>query len=252
MKLTIPLAAVTAAAILALGLFSATAQARRGAEKLTGNTLTANPAAEEALSQALLGPDGEYAAQAEYEAILQKFGQVQPYASIIKSEECHIAALKRHLEMRGLAAPENPYTGKIQVPATLKEAADAGIAAEQRNVALYDQLLEQIKDQPDLVRVFTHLQRASRECHLPAFQAAAAKDGQLAAGELICGAGGCGAQRRGAGGPPAWAGARGCGGGQGAGCGGCPLGVGAQGGSKAGPGYGKGRGFGRGGCFQGQ
>ncbi len=59
---------------------------------------------------------------------------MEPYASIILSGECHIAALKRHLEMRGLAVPEDPDTGKAQVPATVKE------SAEERNVAMYDQL----------------------------------------------------------------------------------------------------------------
>jgi hypothetical protein len=84
-------------------------------EELYGKRITPNPAAEEALSQALVGPDGAYAAYAEYEAIVQKFGQVQPDIWIIRSEECPIAALKRHLEMRGLAASENPYLSVLSV-----------------------------------------------------------------------------------------------------------------------------------------
>ena len=50
--------------------------------------------AKEALVTALSGPDGEYAARAQYAAILKKFGDVHPYASIIKAEENHIAALE--------------------------------------------------------------------------------------------------------------------------------------------------------------
>jgi hypothetical protein len=217
------LAAINAS--LVLGGLVATAQPQRGAEKLTHQTILPDGAAERALTQALAGPDGEYAAHAEYAAIIQKFGQVQPYASIIRSEECHIAALKRHFEMRGMALPEDPYAGSAQPPATLKEAAQAGVAAEERNVAMYEELLAQAKGQPDLERVFTHLQWASREHHLPAFKAAVANGGQLQPGEFMCGMGG----GQGRGGPPAWAGGRGCGYGQAGCCGACGLAMSSQG-----------------------
>ena len=234
-----------AAAVLTLTLLPAAAQPQRGAARLRNQAPPA-PAVEQALTLALMGPDGEYAVYAEYAAIIQKYGEVQPYASIIKSEECHIAALKRHFVMRSLAVPENPYIGKFEAPATLKAAAEAGVAAEQQNVALYDELLQQVKDQPDLVQVFTHLQWASREHHLPAYEAAVAKDGQLASGEFGCGAGACRGQ--GASRGPGWAGGAGTGAGAGPGfCGGAGQGwAGGQGGGKPGAGFGNGRGFGRG------
>jgi hypothetical protein len=228
---------------LLIGVLVAAAQAQRGAEKLITKGVAPDSASERALNEALAGPDGEYAAHAEYSAIIQKFGEVQPYASIIHSEECHIAALKRHFEMRGLAVPQDPYAGKTQAPATLKEAAEASVAAEERNVAMYDQLLAQAKGRPDLERVFTHLQWASREHHLPAFKAAVAKGGQLEAGEFVCGMGG----GQGRGGPPAWAGGRGCGAGQVGCCGACGLGASSQGAGKGMGGYG--RGYGAGGRF---
>jgi hypothetical protein len=211
-KIVLTLVAINTT-ILITGLV-AVAQPQRGAEKLTPKATVPDPAAEQALTQALAGPDGEYAAHAEYAAILQKFGEVLPYAAIIRAEECHIAALKRHFEMRGLTVPEDTFTGQIQAPATLKEAAEVGAAAEERNVAMYDQLLAQAKGQRDLERVFTCLQWASREHHLPALKAAATKDGQLASGDFTCGMGA--GQRRG--GPPPWAGGRGCGAGQGGCC----------------------------------
>jgi hypothetical protein len=46
---------------------------------------------------------------------------------------------------------------------------------------MYDRLLARAADYPDLVRVLGNLQRASRDHHLPAFQAAAAGDGQCPA-----------------------------------------------------------------------
>jgi len=134
---------------------------------------TVNPAIKEALTEALAGPDGEYAAYAEYSAIIKKFGEVLPYVNIRGAEERHINALKGHFEMYGLPVPENKYLGKITVPASLVEAAKAGVVAEERNVAMYDRLLAKVKDNPDLQRVFTNLQSASRDHHLPAFKAAA-------------------------------------------------------------------------------
>ena len=154
-----------------------------------GVTVSPSATVQETLVQALTGPDGEYAALAEYAAIVQKYGEVQPYAAILQCEARHVMALKRHFELRGLTIPVNAYLGKVQAPASLKEAAEAGVTAEERNVAMYNTLLAQVKDQPDLVQVFTHLQLASREHHLVAFKAAAAKGGQLEAGELGCGMG---------------------------------------------------------------
>jgi rubrerythrin len=223
---------VAAVTVILIGQWTVLAQPRRGAGNLAARTAPASPAAEQALIQALAGPDGEYAARAEYAAIVAKFGDVQPYASIINAEERHIAALSRHLEQRGLAVPQDPYAGKIEAPATLKEAAEAAAVAEAKNVALYEQLLAAAKDQPDLVRVFTHLQWASREHHLPALQAAAAKGGQLEPGESCLGTG----AGQGRGGPPAWAGRRGQGFGQGACRGACGAGPESNGG-------GGGRGF---------
>ncbi len=206
MKLPLPM--MLAAASLALSLPNAWAQAQRKSPRGSEGNPPTTAAVNEAVLQALTGPEGEYAALAEYAATVEKFGQVQPYAAIMRSEECHVAALKRQLELRGIAVPENPFLGTITAPATLPEAAEAGITAEERNVAMYDRLLEQVKEQPDLVRVFTHLQFASREHHLQAFGAAAEKGGQLQPGEFRCGTG-CGMGKgmgQGRGGPPPWAG----------------------------------------------
>lgn len=244
---------LTATVVVLLGLVTAQAQQQRrgGAGPMPKPT---TPAAEQALLWALAGPDGEYAAYAEYATILAKFGEVQPYASLLSAEERHINALKRHFEMRGLEIPDNPYLGKMPVPVSLQAAAEAAVAAEQRNAAMFDELLESVKDQPDLVRVFTHLKQASQERHLVALKAAAANGGTIDAGDLCCGAN-CalgGGQRKGA--PQAGASCPAPGGmgqgrrNQGAGCGACvsPEGTGT------GPGrMGMGR-MGMGGMGQGQ
>jgi len=160
-----------ASSLPALG--SATAQsAGRGSHTLT-------PEARQAVVEALASPYGEFAAHALYSAILKKFGDAQPYAAIREAETRHIQALKRQLEKYGVAIPEDKFAGKTEAPATLLEAAKRGIEAEERNIAMYDRYLVTVKDYEDLTRVFTNLQRASREAHLPAFKAALEAGGQL-------------------------------------------------------------------------
>jgi hypothetical protein len=199
--------------ILAAGGWVCPASGEKGAELLLSKPVATLDAAQ-ALTEALAGPDGEYAARAEYAAILAKFGAVPPYAAIIQADERHIAALKGHFEMRGLPVPADPFGGKIEAPATLQEAAKAGVRAEERNVAMYDKLLAATRAQRDLQNVFTHLRWASREHHLPAFKAAMAGGGKPAAG-FTCGQG----KGPGRGGPPPWAGGPGRVGK--GGCGGC-------------------------------
>ena len=133
-------------------------------------------AAQEAVLDALVGPEGEYAAYATYAAILDAYGQVNPFSNIMASEAKHIDALKSVLDSYGVAYPqENPYLGAVDVPESLAAAAQAGVDAEIANVALYGQQLAAVADYPDIVEVFVNLQTASQEKHLPAFQRAAAR-----------------------------------------------------------------------------
>jgi hypothetical protein len=164
---------VTVFALL-LALSSTAQQAGRG--RASG---AITPEAKQALVETLAGPDGEFAAHALYTAILKKFGDVQPYANIREAETRHIQALKRQFEKYGIAIPEDKFAGKVTPPETLLEAAKDGIEAEKKNVALYDGYLAAVKSYPDLTQVFTNLRSASLEAHLPAFQAAAASQGQL-------------------------------------------------------------------------
>ena len=132
--------------------------------------------AQEAVLEALVGPEGEYAAYATYTAILDVYGQVNPFANIMASEAKHIDALKRVLDSYGVAYPdENPYLGVVEAPASLAAAAQAGVDAEIANVALYEEQLAAVADYPDIVEVFVSLQAASQENHLPAFERAAAR-----------------------------------------------------------------------------
>ena len=128
--------------------------------------------------EALMGPEGEYAALASYQAVLDEYGQVEPYATIKDAEEMHASALTRQLERMGVNVPDNPYLGLITAPADLTTAATAWAEGEVANVELYDRLISDTDDEM-LIRVFENLRRASAESHLPAFELAAENGGTL-------------------------------------------------------------------------
>lgn len=142
--------------------------------------------ARQALITALVGPEGEYAAYAMYTAVIEEYGNVEPYFTIREAEARHIAALQRLLDKYGVDYPrENPYLGQVEAPASLEEAAQAWAKGEIANVEMYDRLLEAVQGYPDVARVFENLRRASLDRHLPAFQAAAENGGVLA--RDVCG-----------------------------------------------------------------
>lgn len=133
--------------------------------------------------EALMSADGEYAASASYAAVIDAFGQVEPYVTIREAEERHIAALIRQLERYGVTVPANPYLGNLTAPADLQSAAQAWATGEVDNVAMYDTLLTQTAD-ANLTKVLTNLRLASLDSHLPLFTAAAANGGTLTAEQM--------------------------------------------------------------------
>ncbi len=141
-------------------------------------------AAEKAAWEALMSPDGEYAAYAAYSAVIDKYGQVEPYVTIRSAEQRHIDALVRQLSRTDVTVPANPYLGVIPAPASLKEAALAWAEGERDNVALYDRLLRAVTTDSRLTKVLGNLRAASQDSHLPLFVAAAAKGGTLTAEEM--------------------------------------------------------------------
>jgi hypothetical protein len=114
---------------------------------------------EEVVLAALMGPEGEYAAAASYLAVLDEYGQVEPYATIFEAELRHADALIRQLERLGVEVPENPYLGEIAAPADLETAAEAWAEGEVANVELYDYLLT-MTDDAQLTKVLENLAMA--------------------------------------------------------------------------------------------
>jgi hypothetical protein len=132
-----------------------------------------------AVLEALSGPAGEYQAFAAYSAVLEKYGAVQPYASIRGAEARHVNMLQMLLGRYGVPVPENTYLSKVTLPADLVSIAKQEVQAEIDNVAMYEKLLPKVSSYPDITRVFLNLQAASRNNHLPAFQAAVQNGGKL-------------------------------------------------------------------------
>jgi len=131
---------------------------------------------QEMVLEALMGPEGEYAAYATYAAIIETYGEANPFTNIMASEARHIEALTSILDDYGVPYPEeNPYLGLIEVPESLAAAAQAGVDAEIANVDLYEGQLEAVADYPDIYNVFVNLQSASLNQHLPAFERAVAR-----------------------------------------------------------------------------
>jgi hypothetical protein len=111
----------------------------------------------------------EYKARAQYRKVIDKFGPVRPFINIVASEERHIAALLPLFRRYGIPVPEDNWAKRVTVPGTLQEACRIGVEAEIENMTMYDRLLAKTQ-KADVARVLAHLQAASRENHLPAFQ----------------------------------------------------------------------------------
>lgn len=117
----------------------------------------------------------EYKARAEYEAIIDEFGEQAPFTNLVRAETNHINALANLFENYGLEVPEDNGASVAVVPDTLQEAYEIGVEAEIANAALYEEYLSQ--DLPNAVEtVFTNLMNASAEKHLPTFEAYASGD----------------------------------------------------------------------------
>jgi rubrerythrin len=122
---------------------------------------------EKALLEALAD---ERRAFAEYEAVVEKFGDVRPFSNIVKAEKRHESFLLPLFEKYGLKAPENEFTKeKALNPATVAEACQNGVKGEKANIAMYNKFLEFVKE-TDIRETFTYLRDASEKNHLPAFE----------------------------------------------------------------------------------
>ncbi len=121
-----------------------------------------------ALEQAI---DEEYLALNTYQAVLTQLGNIQPFTRITPAEQQHVNALGALFSKYDLTTPGNPGLDPTPVFANRQAACQAGVQIETADAALYDVLLPIVTAHADLVQVFTNLQAASLNDHLPAFEA---------------------------------------------------------------------------------
>jgi hypothetical protein len=114
----------------------------------------------------------EYRAENLYLSVLGQFGpDTVPFALIAQSEARHVEALKLLFARRSMTAPASTWKpadfGPFpSVPAACVE----GVNAETEDAAFYTPYLVRTDLPQDVRNVFTNLQAASLQNHLPAFQ----------------------------------------------------------------------------------
>lgn len=111
----------------------------------------------------------EFKAYETYTKIIEKFGLVQPFVNIKEAEAVHYAALIKLMEKYGVEVPINDWASKIEIPNTLIECCEMGVAGEIANIAMYNNLLK-FAMESDIKDTLFRLQAASFNNHLPAFR----------------------------------------------------------------------------------
>lgn len=117
----------------------------------------------------------EYHAYEAYRKIIDTFGVQQPFANIMEAEVRHYSMLIPLLEKYEVPVPIDNWYGKLEVPSTLLECCELGVAAEIENIRMYDDLLQYVSEYSDIQNVLCKLQAASYNNHLPAFRKCVAR-----------------------------------------------------------------------------
>ena len=111
----------------------------------------------------------EFKAYETYTKIIERFGLLQPFVNIKEAEAVHYAALIKLMEKYGVEVPINDWASKIEIPNTLIECCELGVAGEISNIAMYNNLLG-FAIENDVKDTLYRLQAASFNNHLPAFR----------------------------------------------------------------------------------
>jgi hypothetical protein len=119
--------------------------------------------------------EDEYLAKAEYESIMETYGEQRPFSNILEAEKTHIELLLPLFAAYGINVPLDTATDYVVIPDSIEEALEVGVQAEIDNIAMYEKFLA--GDLPEDVReVFEDLQNASKS-HLTAFQRGTDRNG---------------------------------------------------------------------------
>lgn len=119
-----------------------------------------------ALREAL---DDEYKARATYRKVIEALGNVRPFINVVEAEARHAVELLSLFDACGARPPRDRWAKNVEAPASIMQACKDAIEAEEANVAMYDRLLDGVKE-PAVRDAFIRLRAASRDRHLPAFR----------------------------------------------------------------------------------
>lgn len=113
----------------------------------------------------------EYKAQMLYRSVLEHYSGALPFGTIVESEVRHVEALQMLFTRRQQTPPISLWTPASFDPfASVPTACAAGVVAESEDAAFYAPYLQRTDLPQDARNVFTNLQAASLENHLPAFE----------------------------------------------------------------------------------
>lgn len=135
-------------------------------------TLRVNPSYNEPILHQVLriAVYDEYHAYNAYKKIIDRHGDVRPFSNIMEAEVRHYSMLVTLLEKYNVPLPLDNWYDKIEVPNTVLECCEVGVAGEIDNIKMYDNLLLYSTEYPDIMDVLYRLQAASYNNHLPAFR----------------------------------------------------------------------------------
>ncbi|MBK8047737.1 MAG: hypothetical protein IPK16_11765 [Anaerolineales bacterium] len=112
----------------------------------------------------------EQNAYAAYAEIIEQLGEVAPFTNIQRAEAHHIDAWSFLFDRYGLDVPKAQAATSTVKYASVTEACEAAAKVERDNITLYDDMLDTVKNYPDMVQIVTSLRTASLERHLPALE----------------------------------------------------------------------------------
>lgn len=137
---------------------------------LLSKKVSFDPNSEPVLTQVLrIAVYDEYKAFEIYKAIITKFGSNTIFTNLMQSELNHYNLLLSLCEKYAVLVPFNDISN-INIPNTLQECYELGVASEIRNVQMYDYLLAFVSQYPDVQDVFFRLQALSYNNHLPSLR----------------------------------------------------------------------------------
>jgi len=138
----------------------------RGGSKVSIQVTPLSEQEEEALREAIME---EYGALNTYREVIDQFGSIVPFSRVVNAEQQHVNALVRLAERYGVDVPVNSGLTEPLAIDTVAEACAIGISAEIADADLYTELMRDVTHS-DIWQVFTNLQSASLNQHLPAFE----------------------------------------------------------------------------------